>query len=82
MILPLDEAREILGGDQPKKIRMEIVLTVDDPDSMYGGELDQEGKDWFFNCILTGRAGELVLHSNEIGDSIGQISVVSVEELP
>ena len=42
---------------------------------------DKMGKDWFLNFILLGSKGELVLHSNYIGESIGTVKGLSLEEL-
>ena len=52
----------------------------------YDGEATH-GKDpdaiaWFWNDILLypGEDGELVLHSNELGDEVGTIKVLKVRE--
>lgn len=47
-----------------------------DADMIYGD--DPEGKRWFFENILG--KGELILHSNEIGDGIGVLRIVSAPE--
>ena len=58
------------------KIKMVIELEYDDK-LMH--DTDQEAVDWFNNDILLGKKGKLLLHSNEIGDSVG--SVVGLEIL-
>lgn len=60
-----------------KRIKLEIELTYDDA-IMHCGEDDQESKEWFFDTILNGTKGELILHSNEIGNELGEVSVVKV----
>lgn len=52
-------------------------LTIDleyDADLMHGN--DPEGVEWFRETVL---GNSLVLHSDEIGDYIGTVTVVSVE---
>lgn len=60
-----------------KTLRLVIDLTYD-PDTMHGD--DAEGIDWFFNDILMRRGSEeaLILHCNEIGDEIGTVKVISI----
>ena len=60
-----------------KTLRMTIELTYDD-DMMHG--VEQESIDWFENDILLNKAGgeDLLLHSNEIGDTIGTIKVLDI----
>jgi len=55
------------------KIRLEIELEYDD-DLMTGGE--PESRAWFLGHILTGTSGKLILHSNEIGDELGPVTVI------
>ena len=38
---------------------------------------DEEGKAWFFEEILSEEKGLLLLHSNEIGATVGKIRVLS-----
>ena len=40
-------------------------------------EDDQEGLEWFINGILKSEDG-LILHSNYIGDELGEVKVVDV----
>ena len=56
-----------------RTIRLDVVLTYN-PDEMHGE--DPEDLEWFVGHILTGTEGELVLHSNYIGDSVGMITVL------
>lgn len=60
------------------KIKIEIELEYD-ADLMYG--IDKDAKDWFFNHILKGREGELILHSNDMGDTIGDVCVIKIESI-
>jgi hypothetical protein len=36
--------------------------------------------DWFFNELLSA-AADLVLHSNDLGDALGKVTVMSVREV-
>jgi len=45
---------------------------------------DPEGSEWFYHCILMqqiANSGELILHSNEVGDTVGEIKVLSIDEI-
>jgi hypothetical protein len=56
-----------------------LVMTIEldyDAELMHGD--DQESKDWFFNQILCESLGELMLHSNDMGDTVGTVRVISV----
>jgi hypothetical protein len=57
------------------KIRLEIELEYD-AENMHGD--DPESRAWFFHQVL-GEAGELLLHSNYIGDTIGQVTVRAID---
>ena len=59
-----------------KTIRMEIELTYDD-DVMHCGEVDQDAKAWFYKCLLFPQ-DRLILHSNDIGDEVGDVKVLSI----
>ena len=56
-----------------KTVKMEIELIYDDK-LMHGG--DREAEEWFFTDIL--RNDRLILHSNEIGDEIGDVKVIKI----
>ena len=56
------------------KVLMTVGLDYDG-DIMHGS--DKIGIDWFFEEILRGEKGSLLLHSNEIGDTVGSIRVIS-----
>jgi len=56
------------------KIKMLIELKYN-ASIMHGGNKDKEAKDWFFNEILKDK---LILHSNEIGDEIGEIKLLKI----
>lgn len=60
-----------------KTIKLVVELTYDD-NVMHGTE--QESIDWFENDILLQKAEgeELLLHSNEIGDTIGTVKVLDI----
>jgi len=65
-----------------KKRRLKKMVSVEiravftyDEELMYGVG-DEEARDWFFNDILQGE--ELLVHSNEIGDTIGTMRVKEV----
>jgi hypothetical protein len=60
-----------------KKIKMVVELNYD-AEMMHNGNKDKESKDWFFNEILISKRGDLRLHSNEIGDEIGEIKVIKI----
>lgn len=56
-------------------VKMEIELSYDE--TMVHGD-DEQSKQWFFGHILNGNTGELMLHSNDIGDTIGSVKVIRV----
>ena len=60
-----------------RKIKLEIELEYDD-EIMHGD--DKEAIDWFKNTILSNETGLLLLHSNEIGDTVGKVSVLKILE--
>ena len=41
---------------------------------------DAEARQWFYNEILSGDKGGLVLHSNTYGDEIGTVKVIRLDE--
>ena len=59
---------------------MEIILEYED-DLIHGGDKDTEARDWFYMDILLGKQGGLSLHSNEIGDTLGEVEVLSIKEI-
>ena len=57
-----------------------LILKIElqyDEDVMHSGDSDLEAKEWFFNNILLSE--EMILHCNEIGDSIGTVKVLQIE---
>lgn len=62
-----------------QKVRLEIELEYD-AESMHSGNSDVEAKRWFMENVLlnTSEPGRLILHSNEIGDEIGTVRVLTV----
>lgn len=63
-----------------KTIRLEIELTYDD-ELTHSGEKDQECKELFYDCLLFPQ-DRLTLFSNEIGDEMGDVKVLSVDNSP
>lgn len=57
------------------KVLMTVELEYDDA-LMHGN--DPDSVEWFFSEILSGDKGMLELHSNEIGDTVGQVKVISL----
>ncbi len=57
-----------------KTLRMVVDFTYNS--SMMYGDCE-EGRDWFFNDIL--KSDDLTLHSLEVGDVVGAITVVFAE---
>lgn len=58
-----------------------LTLTIEldyDAEIMHGD--DEESKAWFFSEILHDETGELLLHSNNIGDTLGAVRVISIGE--
>lgn len=63
-----------------KKLKLVAVLEYDD-DAMHGS--DPDAIELFRKVILLGETDELnlLLHSNYIGDTIGEVRVLSIEDL-
>ena len=57
-----------------KRQKIELTITVELTDY----ELDNEGKKWYEKDILIA-GDDLILHSNEVGDSLG--NVIKVENV-
>jgi len=60
-----------------KAIRLNIELEYDDA-VMHGN--DQTAIDWFYEEVLGGSNGLLILHSNEIGDTVGKVTVLEIDD--
>ena len=58
------------------KVKVELIIDLED----YINQNDPEELDWLFNNILY-HPLDLSLHSNEIGDIIGEIVQVKAEQL-
>ena len=58
-----------------KKVKMVIELEYDDEVMHHD---DKEAIDWFYNEILLGKGGLLLLHSNEIGDHVGSVEGIEI----
>ena len=63
-----------MGGIM-RKIKMIIELTYD-AEMMHGN--DPEAIEWFEKEIL---GGELILHSNELGDEVGKVRITDDDYL-
>ena len=59
-----------------RTIRLEIELTYD-AYVMHCGEVDQEAKAWFYKSLLFFQDC-FILHSNDIGDEVGEVKILSV----
>ena len=59
-----------------KTIHLLISLTYDD-EIMHDD--DEEGRQWFINDVLE---GGLFLHSNELGDVVGEVKVLPMLGVP
>lgn len=59
------------------KLRLEVELDYD-ADIMHGNDADAIS--WFRNDILLGKGEALRLHSDEIGDVVGEVTVVRILE--
>ena len=53
-------------------MKLTLTIEVDVDANCYGFE-QQDERDWFIQCVL---GGDLILHSNEIGDEIGAVKVI------
>ena len=62
-----------------KTLRLVIDLTYDDY-AMHSGDDDSVAKDWFLNTCLLHPPDRLILHSNDIGDEVGDVRVVSISD--
>lgn len=62
--------------------KLKLLIEVDyDAETMHSGDQCKESKQWFMDNILLGKgenAEPLILHSNEIGDVIGEVKVLEV----
>jgi len=63
-----------------KKLKLEIELTYDD-ELMHSGDSDPQSKAWFTREVLLKEEGGLILHSNEIGDEVGEVRVLSISNV-
>ncbi len=59
------------------RVRLEIELDYD-ADTMHGNTPD--GISWFESLLFDQDGDELILHHNEIGDTIGTVKVIKVIE--
>lgn len=61
-----------------KTLRLIVDLEYDD-EIMHGND-ESVKQEWFFDHILLGESG-LILHSNDIGDCVGDVKVLEIKEL-
>ncbi len=61
-----------------RKVTLTIELEYDD-EIMHGN--DEDAEKWFFDEILTAKHGDLILHSNELGDSLGIITKLELSKV-
>jgi len=64
-----------------KKLRLTVELEYDDS-SWHGN--DDDSVSWFRDCILMqniDNSGELLLHSNEVGDTVGEVKVLTIVDV-
>ena len=61
------------------KVKMLVELEYD-AESMHSGDADKEAKRWFMESTLLrkGIKDPLLLHCNDIGDTVGEITVLEV----
>lgn len=59
-----------------KTLTLLVELTYDD-EVIHGGDSDLESRGWFYDEVLFGASGELILHSNLLGDEIGGVKVLN-----
>lgn len=61
------------------KVKMLVELNYD-ADGMHGDH--EEAKRWFTETILLSKGSDelLILHSNEIGDTVGEVRVLEIIE--
>ena len=64
-----------------KTIKMTVEFTYDEQ-LMHSGDECPESKEWFYEDILKNRidGGKLILLSNEIGDVVGDITVLEIHQ--
>lgn len=61
-----------------KELLVTMIFEYDES-TMHAGDDDEEARDWFLNEILLKE--RLLLHSNEIGDTIGECKILSIKEI-
>lgn len=63
------------------KLRLEVEVEVEDS---YWNDCDLEEKIWFKNEVLgadPNSCDALILHSNLVGDEVGPVKVLDIEEI-
>ncbi len=65
-----------------KEVRLLVEVEVDDTLYPCSEDSDPEELDWFYNELMLGEGGLLLLHSNEVGDGVGKVTVLANERNP
>ena len=75
-----DDCHTDTRGDEMKTLRMLVDLTYDE--SIMHEDTAEE-QDWFFHNVLANNNGgeQLILHSNFIGDEVGEIKIIKIESV-
>lgn len=58
-------------------MKMRMVVELEYDESLYGG--DSEEEEWFRTELL---GSSLILHSNLVGDTVGEITVIDILDTP
>lgn len=59
--------------------KIKMLIELDYGDRMFD-EDEPEEVEWFEQNILLGDSGQLLLHSNELGDSLGPVKVLELHK--
>ena len=60
---------------------MKLLMTIEvECDNCYSPEITE--LDWLINDILLNPEDQLILHSNDIGDEIGTVKVLTAKAMP
>lgn len=60
-------------------MKLNLLVQLEYDDALIHGD-DPESVEWFRGVILNGTKGLLILHSNEIGDAVGTINVLEIQQ--
>jgi len=59
-------------------MNIKLLIELEYDEDIHGD--DEDGIYWFKNSILTGTNGILLLHSNELGETIGSVNVLEIKQ--